>query len=143
MGSFFFSLVLILCIPAYLGIKANWCTTICITCLILCKIECNEFVCNEFVLVLVQIDLIQFETSNCIRSICTKFDTNSLHTNLLHSILRKNWTILHKIGHVIQFVIHQFVCKTSDEKNSRPTKIGPLVPPGMREYVESVLRRKI
>ncbi len=39
----------------------NWCTTICITCPILRKIECNKFICNEFVLVLVQIDLIQFE----------------------------------------------------------------------------------
>jgi hypothetical protein len=59
----FFSFVLILRIPAYLGIKGdqffsdfgfflalvlctNWCTTICITCPILRKIECNEFVCN-------------------------------------------------------------------------------------------------
>jgi hypothetical protein len=79
-GPFFSDLsifsVLILC--------TNWCTTICITCPILCKIEYNEFVCNKFVLVLVQIDLIQFENSNCIRSICTKFDTNLLHTNLLN-----------------------------------------------------------
>ncbi len=82
------------------------------------KIECNEFVYNKFVLVLVQIDLIQFESSNCIRSICTKFDTNSLHTNLLHSILRKNQTLSRKIGHVIQIVVHQFVHKTSAEKNS-------------------------
>ncbi len=117
-GLFFFSLVLILHIPAYLGIKGdqfftdfkknlalvlrtNWCTTICITCLILHEIECIKFVCSEFVLVLVQIDLIQFEFSNCIRSICTKTNKNSLHTNLIHSILRKNWTILHKIGQVI------------------------------------------
>ncbi len=88
-GSIFFSLVLILHICVYLGIKGdqffsdlgiflalvlrtNWCTTICITCPILRKIECIEFVCNEFVLVLVQIDLIQFENSNCIRSIWTK-----------------------------------------------------------------------
>jgi hypothetical protein len=121
MGSIFFSLVLILPIPAYLGIKedqffsdlrnflvlvlcTNWCTTICITFPILHEIECNKFVCNKFVLVLVQIDLIQFENSNCIRSIFTKFDTNLLHTNLLHSILRKNWTISHKIGNVIQIV---------------------------------------
>ncbi len=77
-GSIFFSLVLILHIPAYLGMKGdhfftglgfffalvlctNWCTTICITCPILRKTECIKFVCNEFVLVLVQIDLIQFE----------------------------------------------------------------------------------
>ena len=39
----------------------NWCTTICITCPILRKIECIKLECNEFVLVLVQIDLIQFE----------------------------------------------------------------------------------
>jgi hypothetical protein len=134
MGSIFFSLVLILRIPAYLGIKGdqffqtqkcflalvlctNWCTTICIMCPILCKIECNEFVCNKFVLVLVQIDLIQFENSNGIRSICTKFDTNLLHSNLLHSILRKNWTISHNIGHVIQIVVHQFLCKMSAKKN--------------------------
>jgi hypothetical protein len=85
-------------------------------CPILCEIECNKFVCNEFVLVLVQIDLIQFENSNFIRSICTKFHTNLYHTNLLHSILRKNWTISRKIGHVIQIVVHQFVRKTSAEK---------------------------
>ncbi len=133
-GSLFFSLVLILPFPAYLGIKGdqffsnlrnflvlvlqtNWCTTICITCPILRKIvqflrkiECIKFVCNEFVLVLVQINLIQFEFSNFIRSICTKTNTNLLHTNLLHSILRK-------IGHVIQVVVHQFVCKTSAKKS--------------------------
>ncbi len=77
-GLIFFSLVLILCIHVYLGIKGdrffsdlkkfsalilctNWCTTICITCPILRKIECIKFVCNVFLLVLVQIDLIQFE----------------------------------------------------------------------------------
>jgi hypothetical protein len=38
----------------------NWCITIFITCLILRKIERNEFVCNEFVSVLLQIDIIQF-----------------------------------------------------------------------------------
>jgi hypothetical protein len=131
---FFFSLVLFLCIPAYPGIKGdwlfsdsrifstlvlrtNWCTTICITCPILREIvwflreiDCIEFVCNKFVLVLVQIDLIQLENSNCIRSTWTKANTNSLHTNSRHSILRK-------IGHVIQIVIHRFVCKTSAEKN--------------------------
>jgi hypothetical protein len=94
----------------------NQCTTICITCPILRKIESNKFVCNEFVLVLVHIDLVQFDHSNCIRSICTKFDTNLLHTNLLHSILPINWTIFRKIGHVIQIVVHQFVRKTSAEK---------------------------
>jgi hypothetical protein len=131
-GSFFFSLVLILCIPAYLRIKRDR----------LRKIECNKFVCNEFVLVLVQIDLIQFESSNCIRSICTKTDTNSLHTNSIHSILRKNRTISRKIGHVIQIVVHQFVRKTTTDKNSSLKKIGPPLSPGMLEYVESVLRRK-
>ncbi len=144
-GSIFFFLVLILHIPAYLGIKGdqfftdfriflalalrtNWCTTICITCPILRKIECIKFVCNKFVLVLVQIDLIQFEFSNCIRSICTKTNTNSLHTNLIHSILRKNWTILRKIEHLIQIVVHQFVRKTSAEKNSCLKKLVPLYP---------------
>jgi hypothetical protein len=101
-----------------LVLRTNWCTTICITCPILRKIECIEFVCNKFVLVLVQINLIQFEFSNCIRSICTKTNTNSLHTNSIHSISRKNWTNSHKIGHVIQIVVHQFVHKTSAEKNS-------------------------
>ncbi len=132
-GSICFSLVLILCIRAYLGIKGdwffsdlfsalvlhtNWCTTIYITCPILRKmvqflgdIECIEFVCNKFVLVLVQIDPLQFENSNCIRSIWTKTNTHSLHTNLIHSILRK-------IGNVIQIVEHQFVRKTSAKKNS-------------------------
>jgi hypothetical protein len=90
----------------------------CIMCPILCKIvqslhenECIKFVCKKIVLVLVQIDLIQFENPNCIRSICTKTNNNLLHTNLIHSILRK-------IGHVIQIVVHQFVRKTSAEKNS-------------------------
>jgi hypothetical protein len=132
-GSIFFSLILILRICAYLGIKGdqfftdlriflalvlrtNRCTTICITCPILCEIECIKFVCNEFVLVLVQIDQIQFEFSNCIRSICTKTNTNLLHTNSIHSILRKNRTILRKIGQVIQIVVHQFLRKTSAKK---------------------------
>ncbi len=84
-----------------LVLRTNRCTTTCITCPILCKIECIESVYNKFVIVLVQIDLIQFEFSNCIRSICTKTNTNLLYTNLIHSILRKNWTISHKIGHVI------------------------------------------
>ncbi len=118
----------------------SWCTTICITCPILHEIECNKFICNEFVLVLVQIDLIQFETSNCIRSICIKTNTNSLHTNSIHSILRKNRTISRKIGHVIQIVVHQFVHKTSAKKILK--KNGPPLSPGMREYVESVLRSK-
>ena len=76
------------------------------------QIECIKFVCNKFVLVLVQIDVIQFEHSNCIRSIWTKTNTNSLHTNLIHSILRK-------IGHLIQIVVHQFVCKTRAKKNPK------------------------
>ncbi len=141
-GLMFFSLVLILRITAYLGIKGdqffsdlrifsvlvlrtNWCTTICITCPILrkiiqflCEIECIEFVCNEFVLVLVQIDLIQFD----FRSICTKTNTKSLHANSIHSILLK-------IGHVIQIIVHQFVRKTSAEKNSQVCKkLVPLYP---------------
>jgi hypothetical protein len=144
MGLIFFSLVLILRIPAYLGIKGdqffqtgfflalilctNWCTTICIMCPILHEIECNKFVCNKFVLDLVQIDLIQFENSNCIESICTKFDTNLSHTNSLHSILRKNWTILHKIRHVIQIVVHQFVRKTSAKKNDLKKNWSPFTP---------------
>ncbi len=91
---------------------------------ILRKIERIESVCNKFVLVLVQIDLIQFEFSNCIRSICTK--TN---TNLLHSISRKNWTILHKLGQVIQIVVHQFVRKTSAKKNIKSEKTqSPFIP---------------
>jgi hypothetical protein len=65
-----------------------------------------EFVCNKYAFVLVQIDLIQFEFPNCIRSICTKTNTNLLHTNLIHSISHKNRTILRKIGHVIQIVVH-------------------------------------
>jgi hypothetical protein len=133
-GLIFFSLVLILHIPAYLGTKGtiflqtgiflalvlrtNWCTTICITCLILHEIECDELVYNKFVLVLVQIDLMQFENSNCIRSICTETNTNLLHTNLIHSISCKNWTFLRKIGYVIQIVVHQFVRKTSAKKIS-------------------------
>jgi hypothetical protein len=129
-----FFLVLVLC--------TNWCTTICITCPILREIECIKFVCNKFVLVLVQIDLKQFEFSNCIRSICTKTNTNLLHTNSIHSILRKNWTNLRKIGHVIQIVVHQFVHKMSAKKNSCLKKISPPLSPGTREYVESVLRRK-
>jgi hypothetical protein len=87
----------------------NWCTTICMMCLtlrriiqFLRKVECNKFECKKNVSNLVQIDLIQFEFSNCIRSICTKTNTNLIHTNSLHSIS-------HKIGYVIQIVVHQFV----------------------------------
>ncbi len=145
-GDQFFYLVLILRIPAYLGIKGNqffsdfriflalvlrtsWYTTICITCPILRKIvrflrkiECIKFVCNKFVLVLVQIDPIQFENLNCIRSIWTKTNTNSLHTNSIHSIL-------HKICHVIQIVVHQFVHKTSTKKNPKSVKKwSPFIP---------------
>ncbi len=68
------------------------------------KIECIEFECNEFVLVLVQIDLIHIEHSNCISSTWTKTNTNLLHSRSIHSIL-------HKIGHMIQIVVHQFVRK--------------------------------
>ncbi len=91
-------------------------------CPILCEIECIKFVCKEFVLVFVQIDLIQFEFSNCISSICTKTNTNLLHTNLIHSISHKTHTILRKIGHVIQIVVHQFVHKTSAKKNLKSEK---------------------
>ncbi len=65
-----------------------------------------------------------------------------LHTNSIHSITRKNWTILRKIGQVIQILEHQFVCKTSTKKNPKSEKINPPLSPGMRQYVESVLRRK-
>jgi hypothetical protein len=50
--------------------------------------------------------------------------------------------IWHKIGQVIQIVVHQFVCKTSTKKKSCLKKVGPPLSPGTREYVESVLRRK-
>ncbi len=110
-------------------LRTNWCTTICITCPILHKIERIEFVCNKFVIVLVQIDLIQFEFSNYIRLICTETNTNLLRTNLIHSILCKNWTVLPKIGHVIQIIVHQFVCKTSAEKNLNSEKNwSPFIP---------------
>ena len=111
-----------------LVLRTNWRTTICITCPILRKIECIEFVCSTFVLVLVQIDLIPFEYSNYIRSIFTNNNTIFLHTNLIHSNLRKNQTILRKIGQVIQIVVHQFVHKTSFKKKSRLKKINPLYP---------------
>ncbi len=68
----------------------------CITCPILCKIECIDLECNKFVLVLVQVELIQFECSICIRSIWAKTNTNLLHSNSIHSISRKNWTISRK-----------------------------------------------
>jgi hypothetical protein len=52
-----------------------------------------------------------------------------LHTNLIHSISRKNWTILHKIGQVIQIVVHQFVHKTSSKKkNLSEKKWSPFIP---------------
>jgi hypothetical protein len=112
-----------------LVLRTNWCTTICITCTILRKIECNKFVCNKFVLVLVQIDLIKFENPNCIRSICTETNTNLLHTNLIHSILHKNRMISCKIGHVIQIVVNQFVQKTSTKKNLKSEKNwSPFIP---------------
>jgi hypothetical protein len=100
------------------------------------EIECIKFVCNKFVLVLVQIDLIKFKfiqivleqsvlkviISNCIRSICNKTNTNLLHTNSIHSILRK-------IGH-------------TPKKSKVGKETDPPLSAGMREYVESVLRRK-
>jgi hypothetical protein len=101
-----------------LVLRTNRYTTICITCPIICKIKCIEFVCNKFELVLVQFDLIEFENSNCIRSNCTKTNTNLLHTNWIHSNLRKNQTNSGKIRHVIQTVVHQFVHKTRAEKKS-------------------------
>ncbi len=70
----------------------------------------SVFECNEFVLVLVQIDLIHFEHSNRISSTWTKTNTNSLHSTSIHSILRK-------IGHMIQFVVHQFVRKWFQHSN--------------------------
>ncbi len=70
----------------------------------LCEIECIEFECNKFELVLVQIDLIHIEHSNCISSTCTETNTNLLYSRSIHSVS-------HKIGHVIQIVVHQFVCK--------------------------------
>jgi hypothetical protein len=69
------------------------------------EIECIKFECNKFVLVLVQIDLIHIEHSNGISSNWTKTNANLLHSRSIHSILRK-------IGHVIQIVVHQFVRKT-------------------------------
>ncbi len=112
-----------------LVLRTNWCTTICIMCPILCKIECIKFVCNKFVLVLVQIDLIHFEFLNCIRSIFTKTNANSLHTNSIHSILRKNWMILRKIRQVIQIVVHQYACKMSAKKILKSEKNqSPFIP---------------
>jgi hypothetical protein len=43
---------------------------------------------------------------------------------------------------VIQIVVHQFEHLSSTKKNPTCEKIGPTLSPGMREYVESVLRRK-
>ncbi len=86
-GSIFFSLVLILRISAYLGIKGDQFFSdlgfffgACFRYKLvyynlyhasnfIAKIECNEFVRNKFVSNLVQIDLILFEYTNCIRSI--------------------------------------------------------------------------
>ncbi len=47
--------------------------------------------------------------TDCIVSICNKTNTILLHTNSLHSIL-------HKIGHMIQIAVHQFVHKTTAKK---------------------------
>jgi hypothetical protein len=97
----------------------------------------------QFVLVLVQIDLIQFEFSTCIRSICIKTNTDLLHTNSIHSTSRKKWMILHKIGQVIQIVVHQFVRKMSaNKKIPRSEKNDPPLSSGTCEYVESILSRK-
>ncbi len=52
-----------------------------------------------FVLVLVQIDLIHFEHTKCISSTLIKTNTYPLHLRSIH-------TILCKIGHVIQIVLH-------------------------------------
>ena len=49
--------------------------------------------------------------TDCIMSICNKTNTNSLHS------------ILRKIGHVIQIVVHQFVHKAGAKKKLK--KIGP------------------
>ncbi len=134
-GSIFFSLVRILHIPTYLGIKGDhFFTDLRIffgahfTYKLMyynlyylsnfTQIECIEFVCNKFVFVLVQIDQIRFEFSNCIRSICTKTNTNLLHTNWIHSILRINQMNLRKIRQVTQIVVHRFVHETSAKKNS-------------------------
>ncbi len=65
MGAGFFQAKIFLA----LVLLTNWCTTICITCPILRKIECNEFVCNKFVLVLLQIDI----NTICIK-ICIQFE---------------------------------------------------------------------
>ncbi len=63
------------------------------------------------------------------RSICTKTNTNSLHTNSIHSILHKNRTILHKTGHVIQIVVHQFVHKWVPKKIlTSENNWSPLIP---------------
>ena len=43
---------------------------------------------------------------------------------------------------MIQIVVHQFVRKTSAKKNPKSEKNHSPLSPGMREYVESVLRRK-
>ena len=50
--------------------------------------------------------------------------------------------ILHKIGQVIQIVVHQFVRKMSTKKNPKSENIDPLLSPGMWEQVELVLRTK-
>ncbi len=138
-GSFFFSFVLILRICTYLGIKGdnffsdlgfffgarftsklvyynlyhqseitqnrliftqNWMYQICIWRI------CISFSTNWSN---------TFKNWNCIRSIWTKTNTNLLHINFIHSILRK-------IRHVIQIVVHWFVHKTSAKKNTKVWK---------------------
>jgi hypothetical protein len=48
--------------------------------------------------------------------------------------------ILHKIGHVIQIVVHQFVRKMSAKKILSLKKIDHPLSPGTCKYIESVLR---
>ncbi len=68
-----------------------WSTTICITCLILHEIECNNFVCNKFVLVLLQI-VLQFvhETTAKIKSLSLK-KLVSLDPQLRGNMLNQYW----------------------------------------------------
>jgi hypothetical protein len=51
-----------------------------------------------------------------------------LHKNLIQSIPRKNWMILHKIGHVIQIVVHQFERKTSAKRFLSEKNWSPFIP---------------
>jgi hypothetical protein len=80
-GSIFFSLVLILHIPAYLGIKGDQFFT-----------DRNFFQRSFYV----QIGVLQF-----VSHVQFYAKLNTLHTNLIQSILHKIWTISCKIGHSI------------------------------------------